>query len=330
MSRSRHPLSYLTLALCLAYTASAAAGSNVPGILNFAKDYQATDHHAQKEREKTKQTALANELNAQKKAQDNTRQSLKEQQTALALIKSQYQQAKELAVKQAQQIAQLKEQAALLEKPASLSQGLQERSYAAGLNIGREALDMQAQRKLQGLDTDLHLMLVGIIDAFNAKPMLDENKVKTILEQSEKDLAASKEKIITAQIKQGELYNKKMTRDKGYKTSGEGFLYKIDYAGDAAIGDNDIVDIAVVEKLTDGTVIHDMGKSGDVVSQTLNNYPPLFNSAIKLLKNHGSIAVIAPPSLAYGDEGYAPNIPPAATVIYEIRIVDVKAVDAKK
>lgn len=83
------------------------------------------------------------------------------------------------------------------------------------------------------------------------------------------------------------------------------------------------MDIVVKESLTDGSVIQDMDRSGKVMSQPLSAYPPLFREAIGHLKNHGSLTMVVPPALAYGETGYAPQIPPNATMVYELRIVDV-------
>ena len=74
------------------------------------------------------------------------------------------------------------------------------------------------------------------------------------------------------------------------------------------------------EKLTDGTVIQDMDLSGKVLSQPLSEYPPLFREAISHLHNHGSLTMVVPPALAYGETGYPPKVPPNATMVYELRI----------
>ncbi|MNW22140.1 putative FKBP-type peptidyl-prolyl cis-trans isomerase [compost metagenome] len=66
-----------------------------------------------------------------------------------------------------------------------------------------------------------------------------------------------------------------------------------------------------------------MESSGKVLSQSLSAFPPLFREAIGYLKNHGSLTMVVPPELAYGEAGYAPQIPPDATMVYELRIVDV-------
>ena len=85
-----------------------------------------------------------------------------------------------------------------------------------------------------------------------------------------------------------------------------------------------IVEVSVIEKLIDGTIIEDMDLSGKTLALSLSDYPPVFKSAIKKIKNHGTITIVVPSSLAYGDEGNLPKIPPGATVIYTIRIESVE------
>ncbi|WP_338510734.1 FKBP-type peptidyl-prolyl cis-trans isomerase [Erwinia aphidicola] len=81
--------------------------------------------------------------------------------------------------------------------------------------------------------------------------------------------------------------------------------------------------MAVRESLTDGKVIKDMIKSGSSLSQPLFAYPALFREALKKLKNHGSMTLVVPPALAYGDKGMGPDIPPGATLVYTLRVTDV-------
>ncbi|EIL1430984.1 FKBP-type peptidyl-prolyl cis-trans isomerase, partial [Escherichia coli] len=61
-----------------------------------------------------------------------------------------------------------------------------------------------------------------------------------------------------------------------------------------------------------------------VISQVLGEYPPLFREALMLMKNHGTMELVVPPELAYGDEGYPPKVPPGATMVYTLRVEGVK------
>ena len=75
-----------------------------------------------------------------------------------------------------------------------------------------------------------------------------------------------------------------------------------------------------------------MEAEGKVWSQPLKSYPPIFLGPLKRLGNHGAITVVIPPNLAYGSEGKPPKIPPGATMVYTVRIVDATAAEplAKK
>ncbi|MBO2006982.1 FKBP-type peptidyl-prolyl cis-trans isomerase [Serratia marcescens] len=99
-----------------------------------------------------------------------------------------------------------------------------------------------------------------------------------------------------------------------------GFWYRVDYAGEGALAPTAVVDVVVKEKLTDGTVIRGYGTERQGAVATAVQYPPLFREAISHLHNHGSLTMVVPPALAYGETGYPPKVPPNATMIYELRI----------
>ncbi|EIP8028346.1 TPA: FKBP-type peptidyl-prolyl cis-trans isomerase [Escherichia coli] len=69
-----------------------------------------------------------------------------------------------------------------------------------------------------------------------------------------------------------------------------------------------------------------MDARGRVISQALSEYPPVFRDALMLMKNHGMVELLVPSSLAYGDEGYPPRIPPGATMLYTLRVEGVNPV----
>ncbi|KAF1366406.1 FKBP-type peptidyl-prolyl cis-trans isomerase [Yokenella regensburgei] len=56
------------------------------------------------------------------------------------------------------------------------------------------------------------------------------------------------------------------------------------------------------------------------MTQALNHYPPLFRSAIRLAGGKGKVTMVVPPSLAYGDDGYPPAVPPGATMVYTLQV----------
>lgn len=194
--------------------------------------------------------------------------------------------------------------------------------YAAGVSLGEEILQMQAERTRWGVKTDKQLILAGISDTFAGERRLADDILNAALASAEKEVNTAREKTLSSQTATGSDYLAKFKQDKQVKQANSGFWYKIDYAGDTAIDAGASVDVVVKEMLTDGTVVQDMEASGATLSQPVADFPPLFKEAISLLKNHGSMTLVVPPEQAYGEKGYPPKVPPNATMVYQLRIAE--------
>lgn len=201
-------------------------------------------------------------------------------------------------------------------------------TYAAGVMLGRDMLNIQAAQQQLGLKTDSRVLLAGIRDALNRKVLLNESTLDSALQKAEEVAQKARLVVIREQKKAGAAYLDNFRKRKDVKQAESGFWYRTEYTGDGEFirGDDTLVDVVVTEKLTDGTVIEDMDARGRVISQTLDDYPPLFREALMLLKNHGAVELVVPSELAYGDEGYPPRVPPGATMLYTLRVEDVKPV----
>ncbi|KKO58545.1 domain amino terminal to FKBP-type peptidyl-prolyl isomerase family protein [Serratia ureilytica] len=217
----------------------------------------------------------------------------------------------------------LRSRAKWLPDRQALKKKPEQQSYAAGVALGRDIQTMLAERKNWGITPDKIVLLAGVIDTFNGHYQLSDAQLTSALAESEKAVNDARNQAAKTQASKGEAFVAEFQKKKGTQKSPSGFWYRIDYAGDEVITENARVDIVVKESLTDGSVIQDMDRSGKVMSQPLSAYPPLFREAIGHLKNHGSLTMVVPPALAYGETGYAPQIPPNATMVYELRIVDV-------
>ncbi|MGK8665324.1 FKBP-type peptidyl-prolyl cis-trans isomerase N-terminal domain-containing protein [Serratia marcescens] len=197
------------------------------------------------------------------------------------------------------------------------------RDYAVGTALAKDMLALLKEREEDGVKVDQALALAGVQDTFAGTLQVSDAALTEALSASEREVTQAQAKRKSQTEKAGRAYMTDFAKRKGVKKHPDGFLYRIDFAGNDAIADTDTVTIVLKESLTDGTVINDMDVSGALVSQPLNAYPGLFQSAIRLLKSHGSVTLVVPPELAYGDKGYPPRVPPGATIVYALRIHDV-------
>ncbi|KEY56631.1 FKBP-type peptidyl-prolyl cis-trans isomerase N-terminal domain-containing protein [Serratia sp. DD3] len=206
----------------------------------------------------------------------------------------------------------------------------EKRDYAIGTALGSDILMLLDSKKTQGVEVNHQLALAGVTDVINGQPKLPQEQIVTALQASEVELNSQHKKIKQQNEQQGSQYINKFKKQPGVVKSEQGFYYRINYAGDQKFSEQDTVIVVVKESLTDGKVIKDMELTGTSISQPLSDYPPLFREAMGKLKNHGNMTLVVPPKLAYGDNGFAPDIPPAATMVYNLRILDVIAESASQ
>lgn len=189
---------------------------------------------------------------------------------------------------------------------------------------------MQAENTTWGIPSDQHIVLSGIIDAFQNKAKLPLDSLRKTLSDLNGRVKAEREKSHNSLNQATKNYLTKFVKKKGTVKSAAGFWYNIAYLGDSAIPKNATLDVVVKESLTNGTVITDMDTSGTMLTQPVSAFPPVFREALMKLRNHGSATLVVPPELAYGSKGYPPKIPPNATMIYELRISDMYPESQKK
>ncbi|EEE1598520.1 FKBP-type peptidyl-prolyl cis-trans isomerase [Salmonella enterica] len=204
----------------------------------------------------------------------------------------------------------------------------QQQAYAAGVMLGREIRTLQEAQMLLGLKTDNHILIAGLNDLLSNRVLLSGEELDRALAQAEKSTLKATLNVIDKQKKAGAAWVDIFRKKKGVKQAKSGFWYRLDYSGDGALinGDASTVEVVVTEKLTDGTVVEDMDAQGRSLSMALGDFPPLFREALKLMKNHGTMTLVAPPELTYGNEGYPPKVPPGATMVYTLRVDNVKLI----
>lgn len=211
---------------------------------------------------------------------------------------------------------------------AKLSASGEQQAYAIGASMGSEALNVLTTRRTQGVTVDAGLVLQGIEDAFRGQLRLGEQERNKALFDVSQQVFQNLNKIEQKNISAGKKYQQAFARKKDVVFK-EGVYSRVDYPGKGKISGNDLVTVVIKEMLTDGTVINDMEAKDQAFTQKLDAYPPVFREPLKRLQNHGSVTLVVPPEKAYGSKGLPPKIPPGATMVYSVRIVDSQPEPAK-
>ncbi|RGA78383.1 peptidylprolyl isomerase [Klebsiella pneumoniae] len=211
---------------------------------------------------------------------------------------------------------------------AKLSASGEQQAYAIGASMGSEALNVLTTRRTQGVTVDAGLVLQGIEDAFRGQLRLGEQERNKALFDVSQQVFQNLNKIEQKNISAGKKYQQAFARKKDVVFK-EGVYSRVDYPGKGKISGNDLVTVVIKEMLTDGTVINDMEAKDQALTQKRDADPPVLREPLKRIQNHGSVTLVVPPEKAYGSKGLPPKIPPGATMVYSVRIVDSQPEPAK-
>ncbi|HGM7741134.1 TPA: FKBP-type peptidyl-prolyl cis-trans isomerase N-terminal domain-containing protein [Serratia marcescens] len=236
-----------------------------------------------------------------------------------------------LTAELAEKDKQLGDLAKQLPAPVKLDTAAARQAYATGVLFGRDVQAARSANQQMGLKLDDALLLAGLTDALTGQPKMEERALATAQEDARKAAEKALVSTVATQKKADGAWVGRFAKQKGVVKAPEGYWYRVDYAGEGApLTEASTVDLVVTETLTDGTVVSDMEGAGSRLTETVSSLPPAFAGALSVLKNHGSLTLVVPPELAYGDKGYPPKVPPGATMVYKLRVADVIAAPDEK
>lgn len=135
--------------------------------------------------------------------------------------------------------------------------------------------------------------------------------------------AADKEK------EAGAAFRDRMAAEEGAVRLDSGLVYLEQAAGDgAAPAASDTVKIHYRGTLREGSVFDSsMVEGGEPAVFSLSGVVPCFSEGIQRMRVGGKSKLVCPAELAYGDRGVPPAIPPGATLVFDVELLEVTSGD---
>ena len=196
-------------------------------------------------------------------------------------------------------------------------------SYALGMNIGNGL-------RRNAIDVDLNTMLQGIKDgATGAKPQMSDDEIRAALTAFQQDMQAkamAQMQQAAAKSKQeGDAFLAANKIKEGVVTLPSGLQYKIITAG---TGPKPTAADTVVcnyrGTLVDGTEFDSSYKRGQATTFGVSRVIKGWTEALQLMPVGSKWQLFIPSELAYGMQPPSEEIPPNATLIFEVELLSIQ------
>lgn len=196
-------------------------------------------------------------------------------------------------------------------------------SYALGLGIGRQLSDMGAQNL--NID-DFAQAIKDVIGG--AKTQLDNREAQAIVEQFFKEQEAKQRATAAEQHKaakaEGEKYLAENGKKDGVVTLASGLQYTILKEGNGRKPKaTDQVKCHYEGMLIDGTLFDSSLKRGEPATFPLNGVIAGWTEGLQLMQEGAKYRFFIPYNLGYGERGAGGSIPPFATLVFDVELIEV-------
>src|SRR5688572_15846068 len=188
--------------------------------------------------------------------------------------------------------------------------------YALGLLLGRNVKTFALSPE------ELAIVKAGLTDAVTgAKPQVELEKYGPLVNAlaQKRELAGAEE----AKKKGQEFAATVAKEDNATKTESGIVIRTIKAGSGASPAATDVVKVHYEGKLIDGTVFDSSIQRNEREEFPLNRVVPCWTEAVQKLKKGEKAQIVCPSDLAYGDSG-KDDIPPGATLSFEVELLDFK------
>jgi FKBP-type peptidyl-prolyl cis-trans isomerase FklB len=211
----------------------------------------------------------------------------------------------------------LKMEIEALKNPAfQLTDKHKKASYSLGVLVGSNI-------KAQGGDSlSLDVIIAGVKDIFNNKPLLmPQQECSSTVQQYMQEAAMLKSEKAR---EEGQRFLTENKSKAGIITTVNGLQYQILSSGQGKTPTtSDQVTVHYTGKLLDGTVFDSSVQRGSPATFGVTQVIAGWTEALQLMHEGDKWVLFIPQNLAYGDRGAGAQIPPYATLVFEIELIKV-------
>jgi FKBP-type peptidyl-prolyl cis-trans isomerase len=170
---------------------------------------------------------------------------------------------------------------------------------------------------------ELQIVLAGIADGtLGRKPAVElsawQQKIQPLFEARRKAAGS-------AQASKAQGFLDQAAKEPGAQKTESGAVYVIEREGTGPTpAPTDTVKVNYEGKLVDGTVFDSSYQRGQPAEFPLNGVIRCWTEGVQKIKVGGKAKLTCPSNLAYGDGGMPPKIPPGATLVFEVELLEIK------
>ncbi len=192
-------------------------------------------------------------------------------------------------------------------------------SYGIGLQVGQQL----TESGLQGLEPAALLAgLTGALEGNTPSVPVEtlHNALRTMHERAE----AVRQERQAALAEAGKVFLAENIKKEGVQVTESGLQYKVLKAGDGAIpARTDHVRVHYTGRLIDGTVFDSSVQRGQPAEFPVNGVIAGWIEALTLMPVGSKWELYIPYQLAYGERGAGAAIPPFATLVFEVELLEI-------